>query len=306
MIPRALWALAWISVLGWSLAAPAQTPSENLDVGGAVVHLTLEGDFAGGPARVRGWVERSARIVSAYYGRFPAPELTIHVDSTAGDRVGGGTTFGQPRALIRVRVGRDASDATLVDDWVLVHEMIHLALPDVGPEHAWLSEGLATYVEGVARARAGNRAVTDVWAEDMRSMPRGLPQSGDAGLDHTHTWGRTYWGGALFCLLADIEIRRQTGNRLGLEDALRAILRASGGLAVDWPVERIFATGDAAVGTPVLSNLYARMKDHPAPTDLPALWRDLGIEPDGDSVRLRPDAPLAPIRDAILSPTGSH
>jgi hypothetical protein len=302
MIPRALWALAWIGALAWVTAAPAQVPAENLDIGGAVVHLTLEGDFAGGPARVRGWVERSARIVSAYYGRFPAPELTIHVDSTAGARVGGGTTFGQPRALIRVRVGRDASDATLVDDWVLVHEMIHLALPDVGPEHAWLSEGLATYVEGVARAQAGNRAVTDVWAEDMRSMPRGLPQDGDAGLDHTHTWGRTYWGGALFCLLADIEIRRQTGNRLGLEDALRAILRASGGLAVDWPVERIFATGDAAVGTPVLSNLYARMKDRPAPTDLPALWRDLGIEPDGDSARLRPDAPLAPIRDAIVRP----
>ena len=88
MIPRALRAVAWISALAWLVAAPAQTPSENLDVGGAVVHLTLEGDFAGGPARLRAWVERAARIVSAYYGRFPAPELTIHVDSTAGARVG--------------------------------------------------------------------------------------------------------------------------------------------------------------------------------------------------------------------------
>ena len=294
---------AWVIALAWAVPVLAEPPPQRLAIDGAVIQLTLEGDFADATAaRVRTWVERSAHIVSAYYGRFPVPELALLVSSTDGARVGGGMTFGEPKALIRVRVGRDVSDATLLDDWVLVHEMTHLALPDVGREHAWLSEGLATYVEGVARAQAGNRAVTDVWAEDVRSMPRGLPQDGDAGLDHTHTWGRTYWGGALFCLLADIDIRRRTGNRLGLQDALRAILRASGGLRAEWPVERIFATGDAAVGTPVLSNLYARTKDRPETTDLPALWRDLGIEPVGDTVRLRGDAPLAPIREAIVQP----
>jgi hypothetical protein len=300
---RAQQALAACAIaLAWALPVSAETPPQRIAIDGAVIQLTLDGDFADATARVRAWVERSAHIVSGYYGRFPVPELALLVSSTDGARVGGGTTFGEPKALIRVRVGRDVSDATLLDDWVLVHEMTHLALPDVGREHAWLSEGLATYVEGIARAQAGNRAVTDVWAEAVRSMPRGLPQDGDAGLDRTHTWGRTYWGGALFCLLADVDIRRQTGNRLGLQDALRAILRASGGLTEEWPVERIFATGDAAVGTPVLSKLYARMKDRPEATDLPALWRDLGVEPDGATVRLRADAPLAPIREAIVRP----
>ena len=41
-------------------------------------------------------------------------------------------------------------------------------------------------------------------------MPKGLPQAGDQGLDNTGTWGREYWGGAMFCLLADIEIRKAT------------------------------------------------------------------------------------------------
>ena len=49
----------------------------------------------------------------------------------------------------------------------------------------------------------------------MKSMPFGLPKEGDKGLDYTHTWGRTYWGGAIFCLLADIEIRQQTNNKNG-------------------------------------------------------------------------------------------
>jgi hypothetical protein len=67
-----------------------------------------------------------------------------------------------------------------------------------------------------------------MWADLVRDMPKGLPEPGDQGLDNTHTWGRTYWGGALFCFLADIEIRKQTKNEKGLQDALRGILNAGG------------------------------------------------------------------------------
>jgi predicted metalloprotease with PDZ domain len=131
-------------------------------------------------------------------------------------------------------------------------------------------------------------------------MPRGLPAAGDRGLDNTHTWGRTYWGGAMFCLLADVEIRQHTHNRMGLQDALRAILKASGGLAADWPIERVLRTGDAAVGGTVLADLYARYKDAAVTPDLMALWKQLGVEPDGATVRLNDAAPLADVRRAIM------
>jgi hypothetical protein len=134
----------------------------------------------------------------------------------------------------------------------------------------------------------------------MRSMPRGLPEPGDRGLDHTHTWGRTYWGGAMFCLLADVDIRRRTELRFGLQHALRAILSESGGLAADWPIERVLRTGDAAVGTRTLEDLYAQMRDKPVTPDLVALWRELGVLPAGNSVKLVDDAPLAPLRHAIM------
>ncbi|HUK02119.1 MAG TPA: hypothetical protein VLW26_07585 [Steroidobacteraceae bacterium] len=298
--------LAWVALaLVHTGGVAAQESSRELNLPGVHVHLTLDArEFSAGEAPLLEWISRSASIVSAYYGRFPVSELAITVRAMDGSRVGG-TTFGSPRALIRLRVGRDVTAKLLLDDWVLVHEMTHLALPDVGEEHAWLSEGLATYVEGIARAQAGNRSIEDVWAEDMRSMPRGLPQADDAGLDHTHTWGRTYWGGALFCLLADVEIHRRTNDAKALQDALRAILSASGGLASEWPVSRIFAVGDAAVGAPVLQELYARAKDTPMATDLPALWRELGIDAAGDSVRFRDDAPLAHIRIALTRPRPS-
>jgi hypothetical protein len=282
-------------------AALAATTTDDLSVGGAAIRVEFEPHaFRDDGDAVRGWIRRSAHIVAGYYGRFPTTRLTVRVIAEAGEGVHGGKSFANPDAFIRVQLGREVTEAQLLADWVLVHEMTHLALPDTGEAHAWLSEGIATYVEGVARVQAGNRSEADVWSEEIRQMPRGMPQPDDRGLDHTHTWGRTYWGGAMFCLLADVEIRSQSHNRLGLQDALRAVARASGGLAADWPIERVLRTGDGAVGTATLEDLYAQMKDRPVTPDLMELWRRLGIEPEGSSVRLSDSAPLADVRRAIM------
>ncbi|HEV8019014.1 MAG TPA: hypothetical protein VGP32_10690 [Steroidobacteraceae bacterium] len=284
-----------------SLAPAAESPATaELSVAGAALEVETRGEFGRGTEALLAWVRRSADIVARYYGRFPARSLRVRIQVEPGDGVHGGTTYANPNAFIRVRVGREVTDAQLLADWVLVHEMTHLALPDTGERHAWLSEGLATYVEGIARMQAGNRSEEDVWAEEMRAMPRGLPLEDDHGLDHTHTWGRTYWGGAMFCLLADVDIRRRTQLRFGLQDALRAILRESGGLATDWPIERVLRTGDAAVGTRTLEDLYAQMKDTAVAPDLMTLWRQLGVVSDGATVRLDDHAPLAAVRRAIM------
>jgi len=298
---KAAAAVCAIGLSAASLAALSGVAGPEIAVPGASVRIDFErGAFPDGGALLLDWVHRSGVIVAGYYGRFPVRELTVRLIAESGAGVRGGKTFANPDAFIRVYVGREVTAAQLTGDWVMVHEMTHLALPDTGETHAWLSEGLATYVEGVARVQAGNRSEADMWAEEIRSMPRGLPQAGDAGLDHTHTWGRTYWGGAMFCLLADVDIRRRTHNRFGLQQALRAIVRESGGLATDWPIERVLRVGDAAVGTSTLEDLYQRTKDTPVAPDLMALWRQLGVEPEGDTVRLNDQAPLADVRRAIM------
>jgi hypothetical protein len=277
-----------------------ELPITTVDLPGTAIQVAfVPSEFDLPKARILSWIKSSAETVALYYGHFPVAKLRLLVVPSAGGGVRSGTTFGYGGAAIRLRLGRHATEEQLDRDWILVHEMVHLAFPSVRRQHHWIEEGLATYVEGVARVQAGRLSADEVWAGLIDGMPNGLPRKGDRGLDHTPTWGRTYWGGALFCLLADIEIRDCTGNRKGLQDALRGVLAAGGSIVVDWPIAKAFRTGDAATGVPVLMTLYDEMKDAPAPVDLPSLWRRLGVALRGRGVVYHDDAPLAAVRQAI-------
>jgi hypothetical protein len=292
------------ALLGTSLARADDRPViETLVIAGSRIELQFQEGFdASLRLRARRWVEQSAQAIVGYLGRFPQPQVELLLLPFDGAGVRGGTTFGVPSPYVRLRLGTETTAEQFHDDWVLVHEMVHLAVPRVPRRQSWLQEGLATYVEGIARARAGLLPVPTLWAAMVHDMPQGLPRSGDEGLDHTPTWGRTYWGGAIFCLLADVQIRRRSAGRLGLEDALRGVLAAGGSYAVAWPLPKTLEVADAAVGQATLGELYALLKDCPAPIDLPALWRDLGVQTTGQaSASFDDSAPLAAIRRAIAA-----
>jgi len=317
--------LAWLFVLliGVFVCAPARAQSEfigehfpydafdrlpttPIEVGGGTLNVAFApGEIALPRSALMDWLTTSAKAVSVYFGKFPVASARVLIVPVPGSGVQAGTTFGYRGAAIRLIVGSDVTKAELVDDWKAVHEMTHLALPDVEDSHLWLAEGIAVYVEPVARVQAGDLTAEKIWGDMVRDMPKGLPQAGDRGLDHTPTWGRTYWGGAMFCLLADVEIRKETNNAKGLQQALRGILDAGGDHEKDWndwPIKRIFSVGDKATGTTVLADLYKKMRAKPYAPDLDALWRELGVSVQEGKVVFDDSAPLASIRRAITAP----
>jgi hypothetical protein len=245
------------------------------------------------------WVLRSARATATFFGRFPVAEVRISLEASSGEDVGDGVAWASPDARIRIAVGRNITAGTLKSDSTLVHEMTHLGFPDLDESHLWLHEGIATYVEDIARAQAGETTAAAVWAHFVEEMPQGLPERGDRGLNDTPSHDRRYWGGAMFCLMADVEIRRRTQNRYGLKHALRAVLEAGGTLAVTWDIERALQIGDRAVGVPVLQELFPTWKDRSVAPDLDRLWAELGVRSVSDAIRLVDSAPLAAIRRAI-------
>ena len=281
--------------------------SRQLKIGGA----TLQVDFAAGLLdlpidTVLAHVQAAASAITAYYGRFPDQRARVLIVPVANARgIVQGTTWGDMAgfpAMTRVRLGQHATEQDLKDDWMMTHELDHMAFPSLPDDQHWMEEGLATYVEPLARVMTGELAARQVWHDVVRDMPKGEPQSGDQGLDHTHTWGRTYWGGAMFCLVADVEIRRQTSNKKGLQDALRAIVAHGGTIDHDWPLDKALAIGDQATGTHVLTQQYAKWKDAPVTVDLDKLWADLGIRRNDDEIEFVANAPLAKVREAIAHP----
>jgi hypothetical protein len=284
-------------------ACPERTNTE-LKVGASSICVVIDdAALLKQQAMLRAWIDRSAHIVAGYYGMFPAPLVVIRLQGMDGNGVGGGRTINDSGLKIGMRVGREATAQSLAADWVLVHEMVHLALPEVGRSHNWLAEGLATYVEGVARAQFGNRDIADVWAEDRHSMPMGLPRAGEGGMDQGVGWGRTYWGGALYCLQADVAIREQTANKVGLQTALRAILRETGGYGFDRDIAEVLRIGDAATVTHVMYGLYQEIRVTPQTPDLDVLFTLLGVPSDPKTEAFDDHAPLAAIRVAITKRT---
>jgi hypothetical protein len=242
------------------------------------------------------WVERSARAVRSALGAFPARHAALLVLPVPGDEVEVG--FSMAGSSIVLRVGRDTPRAALERDWVLTHEMLHFACPTQPAARDWAEEGLATYVEPFARARAGLVTWEEAWSGLVRGFGFGQPQPGDEGLDRTRTWGRVYWGGALFYFVADYAIRVRTEGKKTLFDALAAVVRDGGTNAAAWPLERVFAVGDAATGVPVLTELLLAHGPRTARFDYEAALADLGVRRRGEVVVLDPAAPRAALARA--------
>jgi hypothetical protein len=246
------------------------------------------------------WVVQSAQIVENYYGRFPVSTVNIKLEVSGGKAVRFGQAFGGEFPSVRIVIGENINPAILQKDWIMVHELVHLAMAHIPRKHRWWLEGLSTYVESVARAKQGFLSESFVWNGFINRMPQGLPKAGDKGLDNTPTWGRTYWGGAVFCLLADIEIRKKTNNKLSLQNALRGVLDDGYSMQADTDPMTIFKSADSAIGIEVLVPLYQTMRADPYPIDLDSIWKELGVSLDNNEVVYNDEAPLAHIRAQLL------
>jgi hypothetical protein len=274
----------------------------HLDVpaGDRQVHVAIVGPHPDvGDEGIARWVSAAASNVRVLDPDYPRLEPMIIVVVEPGVGIEHGSAMGNGGASILVEVGQATPEDAYRDDWILTHEMIHLTLPGLARAHHWAEEGMATYLEPILRARRGLVPVDQVWREWLLSMHQGQPFPDDRGLDETPTWGRTYWGGALFWLSCDVEIRRRTRGRHELADAFRAIYR-EGDISVRWPMSRVVSAADRATETTVVSELYRRHAHAAVKVDLDGLFAELGASIDGGHVRLDDGAPLAAIRRSIV------
>jgi hypothetical protein len=288
-----------------------ETPAASIDEGSfaafghlRVRHVSERGvDVAIAPSirlsddLVEHWVRAELDAVTSYVGRMPEDRTWIFL-APGTSEVMRGKTLGDSGASVFVRLGTGVTPSNLLEDWVLAHELIHVASPSLPSEEAWFSEGLATYVEPLARERAGLLRPEKVWGDLVEGLPQGLAKPGDKGLSGARDIGRVYWGGALYFLLADLGIRDKTLGARSLDDVVRETARQGANVEIHWTLEHMLDEGDRATGTRTLHTLYERMGHAPSEVDLGALWVQLGVRKEGSSIRFDDAAPLASTRHA--------
>jgi hypothetical protein len=247
------------------------------------------------------WVARAAGDIAAFLGEFPQKHTLVLVVVGGGQSIANGSALGNGGASVIVHVGADVQRERFADDWILTHELVHVSMPGLSAKHSWMEEGMATFLEPVARARAGHLSPSEVWSEWYYAMWQGQPLEGDGGLDGTRSWGRLYWGGAAFWLLADVAIREQTGGEKSVRDCLRGANRDGGTIAVRFSIERFLSACDREIGKPIVAPLYKQVADRPVTVDLDGLFAKLGVKKATRGVEFNDGAPGAALRKKMFT-----
>lgn len=261
-------------------------------------------------AQLRRWIDECANAALTSSGRFPLRDALVRIRLVPRrGRDASPVPWGQTRrddgVSVLLYVRDDASYQELRDDWTAVHELSHLMHPYLGDDGRWLAEGLASYYQNVARARAGLLDGDEAWRRIEAGFQRGRKVGAGARMDQIGrsrgSTMRVYWAGAAFWLDVDLALRRE--QRTDLDRVLAQYARCclDGNAQVE--PEDFVAALDRAGGNGVLARLYrhyAAMQDFPSQDEA---YRALGLQrADNGELRFsdRPDA--LRLRRAIMAP----
>ena len=276
------------------------TPDQTFKAGASQITVSIAPSVSQKPEDILHWVHLAADAVTSYYCEYPVPAVHVSVKAGGGEPINSGHEHAG--RFISISLDRKATARDVRHDWMLTHEMFHLGFPSLDRRYHYLEEGLSDYLEPLARVRIGQISEQRVWRDFIEGMPNGLPKVGDGGLDGTEDWGRTYWGGCMFWLLADMDIRQRTHNAKSLDDAIIAIVTAGGTGGSEWSLDKVIQTADTATGTDSLRKIHQLLGVERYAPPLNKLWDRLGVRENSDGqIIFNPTAPLASVRQALTA-----
>lgn len=283
----------------------------DIDVAGSRLRLSvLDGSPPVDVDQIADWIADAANMVGNMYGRFPFPQTQVMVVPNSKKREPTPWAFvvrgGNPAVHFVINQRRPIQE--FYDDWTATHEFAHLFLPFVQSSDAWLSEGVATYYQNVLRARRGRLSEQEAWSHLHAGFGRGKKDTrgltlaaATQGMYRGGHYMRVYWSGTAIVMLADLQLRKISSGRQSLDTALDALNQCCSQVEREWSARELFGKLDEITGTTVFTHLLDQHVDSNRFPDLSAAYRDLGIVPYGRDIDLTPDAPLAAVREAIMS-----
>jgi hypothetical protein len=255
------------------------------------------------------WLREAAAAVAGLYDGFPEPEAQIIVLPAPGRRVAHGNAAQGGGPSIALMVGTEITAEKMRDDWVAVHELLHLGMPTVDDSARWLSEGMATYYEPLLRARAGWITPAQAWEILHEGFQRGSARGSGRTLTdesrhmgETHEYWRVYWAGAAIAMIADVTLRRHA-DAPTLDEQMRAIRDCCLHGTRTWPAAALLAEiavpGETPGEVPDLASVAGDYADEVRFPELAETYAALGLRFDAQGRLLGTDEELAPEARAL-------
>lgn len=247
------------------------------------------------------WIRDAARETLNVRAHFPYRRITVNLLPAPSRKPApfGLTLWSIPPSMA-ILVGEHAKPDDFREDWVAVHEMLHLMHPSFMHQGPWISEGLATYYGEVAQMRSGRHSAEQGWTALVHGFDKARGEGehwtlGDAerGL-RGGIYLPIYWAGALLMLELDVAIRDASHGARSLDDVLD-LLGRRGPTATIGDFQRAV---DEVAGRQVYETIVAPHRTGPVFADLEALLARLGIRRSADGVDFV-TAPDSTIRAAI-------
>jgi len=293
-----------------SLVAIGGLEKVSVPVPGAELRLAiLPGSPPADHAFVRDWIRAGAGAITTIYGSFPvpSPQVLIVPIGDGGEPVPWGEVQRGGGAAAHLFIDQRRPPGEFAADWVLVHELGHLLHPNLGENSAWLSEGLATYYQNVARARAGMLGEQAAWQKLYEGFERGRAQTrpGQDLVDATRAmreergFMRVYWSGAAIVLLADLALRDAGSS---LDEALRRFRDCCLANAREWDSREFLRRLDELTGTKVFTDIAGRYLHSDRFPDLGPAYDRLGLLPVNGAIELDAGDASSGLRSAIMTP----
>ncbi len=256
---------------------------------------------------IAAWMRNAIDLASAGPAGFPAPRLhaLLVPATTDGAPVAFGSVTRGGVGSVLLFVSPKATLPSLERDWVLPHELSHLFLPYVAREHAWFSEGAATYYQEVLRARAGvlspEEALLNIARSTQSAAREGTGRTLRAesrDMHSTYAFRPVYWAGAAYFLMADVALRQASAGEKSLDSVLRA-LKERAGAGRPESLDALLARMDDYAEMPIFRPLAEACLKRAFPALDPVLAQ-LGVRQEGDARWVAREAELAAVREGIF------
>ncbi|MFT5161814.1 MAG: hypothetical protein ACI9FJ_000380 [Alteromonadaceae bacterium] len=226
------------------------------------------------------WIRQVAGAIAGLNGDFPLDNAQILITPIGARREavpwGEVQRGGSTSAHFFVDSFRPIQE--FKDDWTAAHELSHMLVPFINRDELWLSEGIASYYQNVARAKAGMISPQKGWSKLLAGFSRGTKAAKKESLSNSSAIMQMYWGGAALYMMADAQLRKQSNNQQSVATVLSQFNRCCRPSITRWSGLKLMLQFDKISGTKIFSRLYYSEAQQRRFPDIMPVLKALGFD----------------------------